>query len=217
MATTDHEERDGRVDSLHRLRSKLHIREPYIENEELRRAIMTWLQEVDKFSSGDLLDHIESHLSSIRRREVETDEEHTRVEQYPMRRPHDSGMTDRERHFPDSCKGCPHYGTRCPVFTDPTVQRQRERLQNELRDAGHTQTLQEYDRFAEDHQCHQIVAAIQEFEEIGELLDVGWELYMEVEQLVDVGPVDPDQAVIEQVRETLERARRNPMGPYGGE
>lgn len=190
-----------KLKSIDRIAEHFHDWVYYIDDEELKADVVEWLETVDSLHATDLLDHIETSLSQLRRH----DDEGVTTE-YQMRRPYDSGQTDGHKHFPDSCQGCPHEGVCCPVFHNPEEKKARERMQKELDGAGHVRTKQEYDRFASANNCHQILTFIDEFAEYEQLLGEGWKLYKRVVGVVDAAPDDLDAAAAEQVERADELA-----------
>lgn len=214
----------------------------YIEDPDLKRRTIDWLQRFDQLPDGDILDYIEGQLAALRTgdratlrppadsagedADVDADVDETTsggeqeadadgdadapaervrpadaiqgsgssadggvVGQFAMARQYDSATGSEE--FPESCQGCPHYGTMCPVFRDTTELSYRRRLQDELVDASASKVKLEYRRFAQQNECHQIPEFIREWEaELSGVAAEGWALYREIEARVNTGSTD---------------------------
>ena len=151
----------------------------YIRDDETKAEVNDWLSRVDQLPATNVLDHIERHLSDVRK--IDDD----KPGQYAMYRE----AQDGEAEFPESCADCEHYGVACPIFTGLTERDRRERLQRSLEDASETRIKTEYRRLAEDTGCHQITDAIANYEDrYKTLLCEGRELYAQTD--IDVGRTD---------------------------
>ncbi len=182
-----------RPDTISWLSEELRIRVTYISDFGLQQEVVSWLRDAATAPSRDVMDHVETHLSAVRL----NDDDDDHPSQHPMRRLEADGEAD----FPNACHGCPHFGTRCPVFIDPDERRRRHQLQDELANASTSRVQQAYRRYAEQNDCHQITAALTEWSDGHEqtLID-GLDLYDRVLQETDVGQID-EQAEAQQVVE----------------
>lgn len=146
------DQRQYRPDSLAWLSGELREEVRFVDDAELRSEIYEWLREVAELPGGDVLEIVDHHLTTIRQRDDDSDG----MGEFEMRRVDGAG----EAEFPDSCEGCDHYGTRCPVFIDPVEREHREQLQDEHANADAAQKRRAYRRYAESVGCHQITTAI---------------------------------------------------------
>lgn len=182
----------GHEDSIDHLKEEFRLAVGYLSSDpELQRDVTTWLQRADQLPATTLLEYIERELSDLRRRDDPTDGDGDTaaesVAQYDMRRSGEDGAEE----FPDACKGCPHYGTRCPVFSSPTEADRRNQFQRTLVDASSARVKQRYRTFATENECHRIPAFIRDYEtRFEDLTDDGWELLKRVNKSVNVGFTD---------------------------
>ncbi len=150
QSTTD--QRQYRPDSIDWLSAELREEVQFVDDHDLKGRIYQWLRDIANLPGGDVLDIVDHQLTTVRQQNGETEG----MGEYPMRRVDGDGAGN----FPDSCAGCPHYGTRCPVFVDPTERLRREQLQDEYADADTSEKRRAYRRYAEEVQCHQITSAL---------------------------------------------------------
>ena len=148
--TTD--QRQYRPDSISWLSAELRDEVRFVDDAEVKSRIYQWLRDVADLPGGDVLDIVDHNLSDVREKPGEAEG----MGEFAMRRLDGDGT----ENFPDSCQGCEHYGTRCPVFVDPVERRQREQLQAEHADSDTSEKRRAYRRYAEDVGCHQITAAL---------------------------------------------------------
>lgn len=187
-------QRQHRRDSIKWLSEELRDAVFYVEDPELKQRVVAWLKRASRLPVGDMMDLIENHLTRLRR--IRSDESDNGYDEYAMRRLEDDGEDD----FPDSCKGCEHYGTRCPIFVDPVERHRRTRLQDEYANKSATEMRQAYRRYAEANGCHQIPAALTDWEDdYQELITEGWELYEAID--VDVGFTDEADEAAQELAE----------------
>lgn len=146
------DQRQYRPDSIAWLSGELREEVRFVDDPELRSRIYDWLREVAELPGGEVLEIVDHRLTTLRQRE----EESHGMAEFEMRRVDGGG----EEEFPDSCQGCDHYGTRCPVFVDPVERDRREQLQEANADADSAQKRRAYRRYAESVGCHQITSAI---------------------------------------------------------
>lgn len=174
-------ERQHRPDSLAWLSEELREEVRFVDEPDLKSRIYQWLEDVSKLPDGDAMDVVDHHLSEVRRKDGETEG----MGEFAMRRLDGDGAED----FPDSCKGCEHYGSRCPVFVDPVERFRRDQLQEDHADSTPSQMRRAYRRYAEEIGCHQITQALSDaVEDHAELQRRGLALYQEAD--VDLGYVD---------------------------
>ncbi|MWG36231.1 hypothetical protein [Halomarina oriensis] len=180
----------ARTRGIHRIAEHLHDNLLYVSDANLKREAMAWLETVDSLQSSDRLAHIERELADLRLKDGDE------VGEYDMRRPTKAGRDDGESFFPDACQGCPHYGTRCPVFIDPDEREARKRLQDTLRerDAEPVEVQQRYERFAAANNCHQIRQFVNDGPDYSELATTGWELYRRINADVTSAVASADEA-----------------------
>jgi len=166
------DQRQYRPDSISWLSAELREEVQFVDDPDLKGRIYQWLRDVSELPGGDVLDIVDHHLSTVR--EKPDDEEG--MGEFAMRRVDGDGTAN----FPDSCEGCPHYGTRCPVFVDPVERRRREQLQLEHTDADTSNKRRAYRRYAEEVGCHQITGALSDHvEQYQELQERGLDLLEE--------------------------------------
>lgn len=171
------DQRQYRPDSLDWLSEELREEVRFSDDADLKADIYDWLQAVTELPSGDVLDVVDQHLTKARHIEGETEG----LGEYPMRRLDGDGT----ENFPDSCSGCPHYGTRCPVFVDPVERSQREQLQDKFADASTSAKRRAYRQYAEDVGCHQITGALKDHvEQFTDLQQRGIDLYRRADSTV---------------------------------
>jgi hypothetical protein len=169
------DQRDASPGSFDWLTEELSAEAPLIKDEQLRTRVFEWLREVAKLPGGDMLDIVDQQLTEIRQKP----DDDQGLGEFAMRRVEGDG----EANFPDSCKGCEHYGTRCPVFVDPLEQQRRDQLQTEYADANTSEKRRAYRRYGETVGCHQITGALADYTETyQELRTEGLNLLEEVQQ-----------------------------------
>lgn len=185
------------IESLARSRQNLeYIRQELIEyrpditDSELRAKVTRFLADATDLPPASAREYIASELHEIRSHN-------------PMYR--ETGMTDPTEAFPDSCKGCDHYGVRCPVLTQTAEIDRRERIFRETDDPKELRRkLREY---AIDNDCHVIKNALDEIEQDHEpLVAEGMVLLMLVEETLHFG--DHDESVIRMLSNRLQHIRR---------
>jgi len=168
--TTD--QRQYRPDSISWLSAELREEVQFVDDPGLKGRIYQWLRDVSELPGGDVLDIVDHHLSTVRKKP----DDEAGMGEFAMRRVDG----DSTGNFPDSCEGCPHYGTRCPVFVDPVERRRREQLQLEHADADTSDKRRAYRRYAEEVGCHQITSALSDHvEQYQELQERGLNLLEE--------------------------------------
>lgn len=150
-------EQQHRPGSLTWLSAELSAEAPFIDDASLRQRVFDWLREVAELPGGDMLDVVDHHLTQLRQQPGDE----PGLGEFAMRRVDGDG----EANFPDSCAGCEHYGTRCPVFIDPLEQDRREQVQAEYADADAAAKRRAYRRYAETVGCHQITGVLAEHTE----------------------------------------------------
>lgn len=177
--TTTQQHRFG---SIGWLQEELAAEVRFVDDPDLTKRIYDWLRDVHDLPGGDMVSIVDHHLTEARRID---DEDAEGMAEYPMRRLDGDGSDD----FPDSCKGCDHYGTRCPVFIDPVERKRREELETEYAESDISQTQRAYRRYAESVGCHQIVSALRDHaEDYQDLWTTGMDLYEESD--VEIGHTD---------------------------
>jgi len=168
--TTD--QRQYRPDSISWLSAELRDEVRFVDDPEVKGRIYQWLRDVADLPGGDVLDIVDHNLSDVREKPGDAEG----MGEFAMRRLDGDGS----ENFPDSCQGCEHHGTRCPVFVDPVERRQREQLQAEHADSDTSEKRRAYRRYAEDVGCHQITQALSEHvDRYQELQERGLELLEE--------------------------------------
>lgn len=184
------------IESLSRSRQNLsYVRQELIEyrpdivDDTLRERITEWLAAGTDRTPASAQEHLSQTLHSIR-------------DDNAMYR--ETGMTNAEDAFPDRCRGCPHYGTRCPVLTKTSAIKHRERIFQETDDpAERRRKLREY---AIEHNCHVIKEAIDELAEDHEpLLAEGQLLLMLVEE--ELLHNETDEELIRKLTNKVEHVR----------
>ncbi|QLD84802.1 hypothetical protein HWV23_03425 [Natronomonas halophila] len=179
---TQHQQ-PSRFGSITWLQEELAAEVRFVDDPDLTKRIYQWLRDAHDLPGGDMVSIVDHHLTQLRR--IDSDDEDAGMAEYPMRRVDGDGTGD----FPDSCKGCEHYRTRCPVFIDPVERRRREALESEYADADMSQTKRAYRRYAESIGCHQITQALADrAEEYNALWERGMDLYEESD--VEIGHTD---------------------------
>jgi hypothetical protein len=180
--TSQTQQQPPRFGSIAWLQEELAAEVRFVDDPSLTRRIYQWLRDARELPGGDMVSIVDHHLTQLRR--IDDDGE-TGMAEYPMRRLDGDGNGD----FPDACKGCEHYGTRCPVFIDPVERQRREELEREYADATMAQTKRAYRRYAESIGCHQITQALADrAEEYDDLWNRGMDLYEESD--VEIGHTD---------------------------
>lgn len=107
-----------------------------IIDDGLRHRVQQWLLEANEVPGGNLESYVTGRLSELRSENA----------MYHQRQ-HDDGT----EAFPEACKECPHYGSRCPVLTDNTQINRRKRL---IRNADSPDDLRhELREYAIDNEC----------------------------------------------------------------
>lgn len=180
--TSQTQQQPPRFGSIHWLQEELAAEVRFVDDPDLTKRIYQWLRDARDLPGGDMVSIVDHHLTTLRRID---DDGAAGMAEYPMRRTDADGSDD----FPDACKGCDHYGTRCPVFVDPVERQRREEIEREYADADMSQTKRAYRRFAESIGCHQITQALADrAEEYDDLWNEGMDLYEESD--VEIGHTD---------------------------
>lgn len=184
MHPTHHQKQPPRFGTIAWLTEELAAEVRFVDDSDLTDRIYEWLRDAHELPGGDMVSIVDHHLTELRRMDGD-DEEASGMAEYPMRRLDDDGSND----FPDACKGCEHYGTRCPVFVDPVEKKRREQLEREHADRTMSQTKRAYRRYAESIGCHQITQALADrADEYEELWQRGMDLYEESD--IEIGHTD---------------------------
>lgn len=147
---TDSTERTDTREQLRYVRRELMEYRPDIVDDELRAEVSSILVELNRLTAASTEDHIMNVLASIK-------------VNHPMYRTekHQDGTTA----FPDKCRGCEHYGVRCPVIKDRGQRRRRERI---MSDSSSEDELRRRLRdYAIDNDCRVIIESL---EEVGETI-----------------------------------------------
>lgn len=166
--------------SIDWLQEELAIEVRFIDDRDLSERIHDWLEKTNELPANDIIGIVDEHLSNVRQ-----DPDGDGLAEFAMRRLDGDGR----ENFPDSCKGCDHYGTRCPVFVDPVEKRRRQMLEAEHNDSDMATTRRAARRYGESVGCHQITGAIsQHFEQYQHLRKEGLQLYRESD--VTIGHTD---------------------------
>lgn len=187
--TTQRQHRQG---SIEWLSEELRDAVFYVDDPDLKQRMVDWLKRASQIPEGDMMDLVENRLTRIRQVSDEDDD----FDEFPMRRLEEDGDGD----FPDSCKGCDHYGSRCPIFVDPVERRRRKKIQQSADGKSASEIRQDYRRYAEANGCHQIPAAITEWEDDHqELVKEGWELYESIN--ADIGYTDEVDEAAKEIAE----------------
>jgi len=183
----------GRHESVRWLSDQLRDYLLYIEETKLRRAIRDWLRRTDDLPSGDLKDHIEDRIAQIPQR-ARPEESAVPASRYAMRRKEGRGDTE----FPDACRGCPHYGTSCPVFTNPTEEDHRQMIQRDAEDEPVATVKRRYRQYANHNECHRIEGIIRDYEDqYADHVDEGWQLFSQADERLDIGRTTESAEVAE--------------------
>ncbi|WP_324662414.1 hypothetical protein [Haloarcula sediminis] len=158
--------------SIAYLKNELGTEVRYVDDADLRQRIFDWLRRAEDLPGGDVMSIVDAHLTEIRQK----DGDNKGMGEFPMRRVDGDGRED----FPDSCKGCDHYGSRCPVFIDPVEREKRRIIEAEHADSDMAATKRAYRRYAEVVGCHQITEALSDrIEEHTEVKENGLDLLEE--------------------------------------
>lgn len=186
METTP-DQRQYRPDSLSWLSGELRDEVPFVDGPELKAQIFDWLRDVGELPGGDVLEIVDHHLTQVRQKPDDVQG----LGEFAMRRVDGGG----EENFPDGCKGCEHYGTRCPVFVDPLEQDRREQLQKEYADADTSAKRRAYRRYGETVGCHQITGALADHvESYQQLQERGLDLMEATDTAIGFTGADDDAA-----------------------
>lgn len=157
--------------SLSYIRQEILEYRPDIVDDDLRAWVTRFLTDSTDLPPSSAREHLSQTLHEIN-------------ESHAMYR--EPGMTNAEDAFPDSCKGCEHYGTRCPVLTENRTIKHRKRIFRETSDP--TELRRRLREYAIDHGCHVIKHAIDELTEEHEpMLAEGQTLLMLVEETLHYG------------------------------
>jgi hypothetical protein len=175
---TDIEAMSRQRQSLDYVRQELLEYRPDIVDDSLRARVTVFLSESADRPPGSAREYISRELHDIR-------------EDNAMRRR--TGVTNAESEFPDRCKGCDHYGVRCPVMTKTSEMDRLDRIFRETNDPDELRrTLRTY---AIDNGCHIIKDAIDEIVEKHEPLAAeGQLLLMLVEETLHYGSTEEQVA-----------------------
>jgi len=168
----------GLEDNLDWLRTTLQRRVKHIQDDDLKRKDVRWIQQSLQVPASTVSDYVDHQLS-----EMEADHRmynHDRVE-------------NGEDAFPDACEGCPHYGGGCPIVTQRSPQEELDRIAESVTDGAAFK--REIRSLATLHDCHRIPAWITQWETRYEgLVEEGWDIYLSIE--VDVGMMDSPGAEV---------------------
>lgn len=171
---------------------------------ELRRDLRRSRLYLDD-EAADLIDRIDDWIErSHQETDADTLQEYVETRLDRLIKPtqpmyHSSEQRRGEEAFPDECESCPHYGAACPVLTDDTERRWRQR---QLEAASTEAEVREvFAEQARDVTCHRIPVFLEEWDqEFSELVQEGYNLHSRVQdELRDlpsddggVGEFDPD-------------------------
>lgn len=194
---TQHGTTETDIESLSRSRQNLtYVRQelleyrPDITDSDLRRWVTRFLADSTDLPPASAQEHISQVLHEIR-------------ESNAMFR--ETGMKNPEDAFPDKCRGCEHYGSRCPVLAENRGIKHRKRIFKETNDPSELRRrLREY---AIEHGCHVIKDAIDELVEDHEpMLAEGQLLLMLVEEKLYFG--DSDEELIRELTNQVQQVQR---------
>jgi len=162
----------GLESNLEWLRKTLQRRVKHIQDDELKRRAVRWIQQSLQVPASTVSDYIDHQLSEMEAEYRMYD--HDRVE-------------NGEDAFPDACEGCPHYGGGCPIITWRSPQEELDRIAESATDG--TTFKREIRGLATLHDCHRIPTWITQWETRYEgLVEEGWDIYLSIE--IDVGLMD---------------------------
>lgn len=162
--------------SLAYVRQELMEYRPDLTDADLRSRVTKFLMAPGDLPPASAKEHISQELHDIK-------------EDNAMYR--EIGMTNPENAFPDRCKGCSHYGERCPVLTETRAIKHRKRIFEQTNDP--TELRRRLREYAIDHNCHVIKDAIDDLvEEHEPLLVEGQLLLMLVEEELHFGDTNED-------------------------
>lgn len=172
---------------LAEIRTDLREMRWYVDDAELRDRASEWIEESHETSDANTAEeYVESKLNEL-------------LAEYEMY--HAPGLARGSDGFPDRCSDCRHYGSACPVLTDRTEIKWRERL---LEDAKTEQDSRRvYQQQAIDVSCKVIPQMLERWDnEHSEFIKRGQQLVEEIEELLHGGdgddleaPTDVDVAV----------------------
>jgi len=163
----------GLESNLEWLRKTLQRRVKHIQDDELKRRAVRWIQQSLQVPASTVSDYIDHQLSEMEAEYRMYD--HDRVE-------------NGEDAFPDACEGCPHYGGAVrPIITWRSPQEELYRIAESATDG--TTFKREIRGLATLHDCHRIPTWITQWETRYEgLVEEGWDIYLSIE--IDVGLMD---------------------------
>ena len=162
----------GLEDNLDWLRTTLQRRVKHIQDDDLKRKAVRWIQQSLQVPASTVSDYVDHQLS-----EMEADH----------RMYNHDGVENAEDAFPDACEGCPHYGGGCPIVTQRSPQAELDRIAESATDGAAFK--REIRSLATLHDCHRIPEWITQWETRYEgLVEEGWDIYLSIE--VDVGMMD---------------------------
>lgn len=161
----------------------LKYRPDLVSDDGLREAVSSWLVDASEVPTATAREYISSELTDIRR-------------EYQMRISTD--VSDPAEAFPDACRDCRHYGTACPVLTDPSQVDRRKRIMDSTKDPDELRyELREY---AVDNSCDVLLDRLEHLrQDYGPLLRRGQLLLMDVE----------DELLLDDESEAVKRAMAN--------
>ena len=192
-----HHQRQHRPDSLEWLSEELREEVRFVDDPDLKARIYDWLREMSDLPAGGVFDVVDNELTKVRQAD-----DAEGMGEFAMRRLEGDGEGD----FPDSCQGCEHYKTRCPVFCDPVERRRREQLQDRLSEAPSSEKRRSYRRFAEEIGCHQITRILSDnLDTYDDLRRRGLSLIEQTD--VDIGYTDAADEAAQLEAEATQRGR----------
>lgn len=187
---TDVEAMSRQRQNLDYVRQELIEYRPDIVDADLRTRVTRFLAESTDLPPASAREYISKELHDIR-------------ETNAMRRR--TGVTDPEDEFPDRCKGCEHYGVRCPVLTKTSEIDRRKRI---FRETDGPQELRRKLRdYAIDNDCHVIKDSIDAIvDEHEPIAAEGQLLLMLVEERLHFG--ETDEAVTRMLTNKIQQVRQ---------
>lgn len=143
---------EQRRSELSELRRELRDKQSYLSDgsDDLWRDISRWLLESYNAPVGSLRSMVLSTLA-----ELQSDHQHRMYDH-----PNVDHGTDA---FPDSCKGCPHYGVQCPVLARHHSKQTFQRIFDQAEDDDALQG--KLAAFSAKHHCHVLQETLSEWEE----------------------------------------------------
>lgn len=173
---------------LAELRRELRMTRMYVDDDDLRAEIKSWIAESHQESdAGTAREYVEERLNEM-------------LEDHKM---YHAAETKRgEDEFPDECEGCRHYGAACPVLRDRTETQWRSRR---LEDADTERDARRvYQEQARDVGCHRIPEFLSAWDSsFAELLEHGQDLLSRVEDHVHETDTEQDEPTVDTGGETV--------------